>query len=114
MFAFLAGLGRIFASVAAFMAGMLEWPLWWMGPIIVVHAIFGHLHSRAVYTEVTARLADQNADAEARERYQTFYSPEPIRDLALAFVRCGIAFAAGWAFAQWGAPPTAKPPVPGS
>jgi len=93
---------------------MLGWPIWYMAPIIAAHALFGHLHSRAVFAEVSSRLATENADAEARQRYETFYSPEPIRDIALAFVRCGIAFAAGWAFAQWVAPPTAQPPIPKS
>lgn len=111
---FLFGLIRVGASVAAFAAGMLAWPLWVMPIIIAVHAVSGHLFSRAAFREVSTKLATEDADPDVRARYETFYAPEPSRDLAMAFVRCGLAFAAGWAFAQWVAPPTggpARPPI---
>lgn len=105
------GLIRVTASAFAFLAGLQAWPIWLLPLAIIVHAIGSHLFSGALFREVQERLARDGAEDSARSRHETFYQPIFMRELALAFVKCGVAYFAGfWLSAFFFAAPDAPAP----
>jgi len=109
------GLIRVIASAFAFLAGLQAWPIWLLPLAIVAHAVGSYLYTGALFGEVQERLAREGAEASARSRHETFYQPLFMRELALAFVKCGIAYFAGfWLSAFFfAAPDGPRPDIPG-
>ncbi|MEO0792402.1 MAG: hypothetical protein AAFY27_07650 [Pseudomonadota bacterium] len=103
------GMVRVVASLCALIVGAAGWPIYFMVPIIAVHATGSFFYSAALFGEVQDRLSREQADAAAIERHALFYRPIFLRELAYAFIKCGIAYFIGFWIAQFGAAP--PPPV---
>ena len=100
------GMIRVLASLAAFIIGASGAQIWWLAPAIAVHAIGSFFYSTALYGEVQQRLARDRADEAAVERHAVFYQPVFFRELAYAFIKCGLAYFIGFWIAQLGGAPT--------
>lgn len=100
---FLFGTIRMVATILAVVVGAQAWPLWALAGAVVLHALAAYATNRAAFAQVQAQLlSDAGSDGRA-DTYGTAGSdlepPPVLREFAYAFVRCGIAYFAGfWLF----------------
>lgn len=97
------GTVRMAGTVLAVITGASGWPVWVIPGAIAIHAVGGLFVARAMYAEVQAGLQRDGADPEVRDRHAIFYRPLFLREFALAFVKCGIAYFVGFWLMQFSA-----------
>ncbi|MEO0729698.1 MAG: hypothetical protein AAFY64_04880 [Pseudomonadota bacterium] len=110
---FLWGSLRVVASALAVYMGAAGWDYIWLPIPILVHAVGSYLFSVSLYREVQTRLDMSDTDEEGRAYHDTFYRPVFAREFAMAFVKCGVGYFAGFWLAQFFAGPSSAPPGPG-
>lgn len=104
------GTVRMAGTILAVVAGASGWPLWVIPGAIAIHALGGFFVSKALYVEVQENLRIEDETGEIKDRHALFYRPVFLREFALAFVKCGIAYFVGFWLMQFGAGSNA--PIP--
>ena len=106
---YLFGVLRFAASALAVFAGYVGWPVWVLALIIPAHAAASFLFVRGTFVEALSELGRE--DASQTERiWADYYKAHWLRELAFAFVKCGIAYAMGLWLTTLFAAPTPLPP----
>jgi len=106
------GMLRVLGSTLAFLAGIGTWPFWWVGVAIAIHATGSVMFSRSTFADVKTEIISRYDDPQDGERWAAFYEPSMVRDIAMAFVKCGVAYLAGFWLAQVFAAPPPVSPIP--
>ena len=107
---YLFGLLRVAASAVAVFAGYLGWPIWILAFVIPAHAAASFLFVRGTFVDAVADL-ERDGASETERIWADYYKAHWLRELAFAFVKCGIAYAAGMWLTTLFAPPTPLPPT---
>ena len=97
--------GRLSASVLALLTGFNGWPIAVLALAIALQAAAGFLTARAQFGALKAQIEASARDAATAAGYIRFYEPALMREVALAFVKCGILFALGFGLSQFAAVP---------
>lgn len=93
--AYLFGVLRVAASMLAVAAGYMGWPIWVLALAIPLHTIGSYYFSKSLYDEMVQRL-DREGASDQQEAWSAYYRTFWLRELALAFVKLGIGYLAGW------------------
>ncbi|MGF1649521.1 MAG: hypothetical protein ACFCUN_03645 [Hyphomicrobiaceae bacterium] len=96
---------KLVVMIVAVLSGMTEAPVWLLAVITLAYAGASYMYLEAEFPAVSAHIAKTAATPEDARRLTGFYAPMLTRELALAAVKCGLGYVAGFWLTQFFAAP---------